>query len=79
MIRTIEKHHNCVIQKVFGPKGNLLRYQAGIIGDASTLTACSTLSEARASIGISINPPSIQTKPKSEYVQNQKGYDPHRR
>lgn len=79
MIRTIEKHQDQVIQKVFDPKGNLLRYQAGRIGDAASITTCSTLNEARASIGVSITPPQILTKPKSSNPQNQKGYSASRR
>jgi hypothetical protein len=79
MIRTIEHHQDQVIQKVFDHRGNLVRYQAGRPGDAASITTCSTLSEARASLGVTITPPQILTKPKSENPQNQKGYSANRR
>lgn len=79
MIRTIERHHDCVIQKVFNLGGRLIAYQAGKPGDAASITRCSSLSEARSAIGVKITPPTVKTKPKSEYPQNQKGYDPSRR
>jgi hypothetical protein len=72
MLRTIEHHDDLVIQKVFTPKGKLIRYQAGKIG--TLLTACSTLSEARAAIGVEIHPPAKVTAPKMSNPQNQKGY-----
>ena len=79
MLRTIEKHQNCVIQKVYKANGEMIAYQAGIIGDASSITRCSTLAEARRTIGVVITPPSIHTKPKMENPQNQKGYSAQRR
>jgi hypothetical protein len=79
MLRTIEKHGNAVIQKVFDVRGNLLRYQAGIPNNGKILTACSTLSEARKVLGVQITPPTKTTKPKMANPQNQKGYNPHRR
>ncbi len=79
MLRTIEKHHNCVIQKVYNTNGSLIAYQAGVVGDASTITRCSTLAEARNTIGVVIIHPTIHTKPKMENPQNQRGYNPTRR
>lgn len=74
MLRTIENYGEKVIQKVCKPNGTVIRYQAGKPGDAMSMTICSSLSEARASIGIKITPPSILTKPKMDNPQNQKGY-----
>lgn len=79
MIRTIEKHHDCVIQKVFTPHGKLVTYQAGRLGDASSITQCSTLAEARKAIGVEIQHPTKTTKPKLDNPQNQKGYSAPRR
>ncbi len=62
MIRTIEVHSNGIIQKVFNHKGELVRYQAGIAGNSKALTACSSLHEARAILGIM--PPPVIVKPK---------------
>jgi hypothetical protein len=74
MLRTIEVHSNGVIQKVFNQKGELIRYQACLAGNTTALTACSSLAEARNILGIRINPPAKDTKPKMSNPQNQKGY-----
>lgn len=79
MIRTIEVHSSGIIQKVLKPNGELIGYQAGLAGNARTLTRCSTLAEARTILGIEIKPPTKVTKPKMTNPQNQKGYSPHRR
>lgn len=79
MLRTIEKYGDAVIQKVYSAKGDVIAYQAGIPGDASSITRCSSLAEARDVIGVHINPPQFLTKPKSECPQNQKGYRADRR
>lgn len=51
MIRTIDRSKTHLVQKVYSPKGNTIAYQVapiGLVGDASLITRCSTLAEARA-------------------------------
>ncbi len=71
MIRTIEVHSNGIIQKVFNGKGELVRYQAGLAGNTKALTACSTLWEARAILGI-LPPPVIVHPKRKNHGKNTK-------
>jgi hypothetical protein len=74
MLRTIERHGELEIQKVYDQHGHLTRYQAGKPGDTPRMIPCRTLTEARAAIGVQLTAPVKTTKPKSECPQNQKGY-----
>lgn len=50
MIRTIDRSKTHLVQKVYSPRGETIAYQAvpiDLVGDASLITRCSTLAEAR--------------------------------
>ena len=49
MIRILDRLDDKVVQKVVTPKGDLIRYQYGKPGES--MTAVSTLAEARVAIG----------------------------
>lgn len=55
MIRVIEQSESNLIQKVYTPKGETVRYQVvpkGKVGDSSAITPASTLKQARDLAGL---------------------------
>lgn len=80
MIRNIEVNNGVVIQKITRSDGSLIRYQTvaqSSLGDSMAVKTWDTLAAARAEAGWKPNLntlPESLTKPRSAYVQNNKGY-----
>jgi len=52
MIIQVDRRDNKVVQKVTKPDGTVIAYQSGIPGDEATMERFTTLTEARAAVGI---------------------------
>lgn len=77
MIRTIDRHNGLILQKITTPHGSLISFQLipeNAIGDSSQSRRFGTLSAARQAGGWVMGSISKPTKPKTAYIQNQKGY-----
>jgi hypothetical protein len=52
MIIQVDRRDNKVVQKVTKPDGTVIAYQSGVPGDFTMMERFTTLTEARAAVGI---------------------------